>query len=43
MQGDYQECLDAGMNDYIGKPVRLEELVEKLEKWAVHIRGRIAC
>jgi two-component system, sensor histidine kinase and response regulator len=37
MQGDEQECLDAGMNDYIGKPIELEELVEKLEKWGGEI------
>lgn len=42
MQGDEQECLEAGMNDYIGKPVKLEELVAKLEKWAVEIRGSAA-
>ena len=36
MQGDEQECLDAGMNDYIAKPVKLEELVDKLEKWAIY-------
>ena len=34
MQGDEEECLKAGMNDYIGKPVNLEELVGKLRKWA---------
>jgi two-component system, sensor histidine kinase and response regulator len=34
MQGDEEECLQAGMNDYIGKPVNLDELVAKLEKWA---------
>jgi CheY-like chemotaxis protein len=34
MQGDEEECLKAGMNDYIGKPVNLEELVAKLRKWA---------
>jgi signal transduction histidine kinase/DNA-binding response OmpR family regulator len=33
MQGDEEECLSAGMNDYIGKPVKLEEIVQKLEKW----------
>ena len=32
MQGDQEECLNAGMNDYISKPVRLEELTGKLEK-----------
>ncbi|MDO6431078.1 response regulator [Flavitalea sp. BT771] len=34
MEGDEEECLNAGMNDYIGKPVKLEELVEKLGKWS---------
>lgn len=33
MPGDEQACLDAGMDDYLGKPVKLEELMEKLEKW----------
>jgi len=35
MQGDEEECLNAGMDDYIGKPVNLEELVGKLRKWGV--------
>lgn len=34
MKGDEEECLKSGMDDYIGKPVNLEELVEKLRKWA---------
>ncbi|WP_316753828.1 response regulator [Pedobacter gandavensis] len=33
LKGDEQECLDAGMDDYIGKPIRLEDLMDKLEKW----------
>jgi len=32
MQGDEEKCLEAGTNDYIGKPVKLEEVVAKLEK-----------
>ncbi|HLZ87335.1 MAG TPA: response regulator, partial [Puia sp.] len=35
MEGDEEECLAAGMNDYIGKPVKLEELLGKLRKWAL--------
>jgi signal transduction histidine kinase/DNA-binding response OmpR family regulator len=35
MQGDQEECLNAGMNDYISKPVKLEELTKKLEKWSL--------
>jgi CheY-like chemotaxis protein len=34
MQGDEAECLQAGMDDYIGKPVKLEELLAKLRRWA---------
>ena len=34
MEGDEEACLNAGMNDYISKPVRLEELTSKLVKWA---------
>ncbi len=34
MQGDREECLKAGMDDYISKPVRLQELMGLLEKWS---------
>ncbi|HMH22111.1 MAG TPA: two-component regulator propeller domain-containing protein [Puia sp.] len=33
MQGDRENCLAGGMNDYLSKPVRQEELVGMLEKW----------
>jgi CheY-like chemotaxis protein len=33
MQGDRELCLEAGMNDYITKPVSPQVLEEVLEKW----------
>jgi two-component system, sensor histidine kinase and response regulator len=33
LQGDREECIDAGMDDYIGKPLKIDELVNKLKKW----------
>lgn len=33
MQGDRERCIEAGMDDYISKPVRPQELLEKLAEW----------
>jgi len=41
LQGDREECLRAGMDDYISKPVNLEELVNLLEKWAIHCSTQV--
>ncbi len=33
MQGDRERCLQAGMDDYVTKPVSRQSLAEALEKW----------
>ena len=33
MQGDRELCLEAGMDDYVSKPVQVVELTAALEKW----------
>jgi CheY-like chemotaxis protein/HPt (histidine-containing phosphotransfer) domain-containing protein len=33
MEGEREKCLDAGMDDYLAKPVRPEDLIAKLEQW----------
>ena len=34
MSKDRERCLDAGMDDYISKPLRAEDLLAVIEKWA---------
>ena len=40
MQGDRQDCIQSGMDDYISKPVELNELMGLLEKWALLINEK---
>jgi CheY-like chemotaxis protein len=35
MQGDKEKCIEAGMNDYISKPFRLEEIEAVLKKMTI--------
>jgi CheY-like chemotaxis protein len=33
LEGDRQRCLDAGMNDYLPKPIDLPGLAKTVERW----------
>jgi len=35
MKGDREKCLEAGMDDYITKPIKREVVFEVLEKWVL--------
>ena len=37
MKGDRKECLEAGMDDYIAKPIKRELVFEILEKWVFEV------
>lgn len=37
MQEDKEECLQAGMNDYLSKPVNPDDLAQVLKKWAGNV------
>jgi len=33
IKGDSDKCLQAGMDDYVSKPIRTDKLIEAIEKW----------
>ena len=33
MKGDREKCIEAGMDDYVTKPIRRETVFQMIEKW----------
>ena len=40
MAEDRERCIEAGMNDHIAKPIAVQELVDKLQRWVRPTPGR---
>jgi CheY-like chemotaxis protein len=43
MQGDRERCLEVGMDDYLSKPFRKQELRVMVERWTNRVGVRAAC
>jgi CheY-like chemotaxis protein len=45
MKGDREKCLEAGMDDYISKPINTQEFLQKISQWVAVAkirRGKVA-
>ena len=41
MVSNKEACVEAGMNDYVNKPIRVEELRDLLKKWQEIIENEV--
>ncbi len=42
LQGDREKCVQAGMDDYITKPIRIADIQGVLERWAKSAEGKLS-
>jgi len=42
MQGDRDKCIEAGMDDYISKPIRITDIQDVLDRWGQKVGKRAA-
>jgi CheY-like chemotaxis protein/HPt (histidine-containing phosphotransfer) domain-containing protein len=40
LKGDREKCLEAGMNDYVSKPINADELFNVIQKWSLKESNR---
>jgi CheY-like chemotaxis protein len=43
LDGDRQRCLDAGMDDYVTKPLDVDVLAEHVARWARRDDDALSC